>query len=163
MAESTVVKVPRDGTLTLTDGTRTYTVAYEEGNTAFGRQKAERIVIRDRGVIVGSRKGDDPVLQVTFDVHMRQFTTSAGSDITLCDVLDNTGNVDGLWTKASSAHEEWNLNMTLTVEGSDHSDGADHGATFSTCIFEWDFAEGKPNTISVTAEVYGGYSSTGPT
>ena len=62
MAESTIVKVPRDGTIVLKDngGANSYTVAYEDGNVSFGRQKDERIIIRDRGSIVASRKGDSP-------------------------------------------------------------------------------------------------------
>ena len=167
MAESTVVKVRRDGEVQFVDGTgspKTYTVSYENGNVSFGREKAERIVIRDRGTIVGSRKGDDPVLTITFDVHMRSFTTTAGTDLTICDVMDNTGNVATIpWAKVSSAHEEWNLNLKFTVENTDHGGGADYVVTFATCIFTWEFSEGDPNTISVTAECMGGYTATGPT
>ena len=73
MAASVAVKVKRDGVLTLTDGAAaTYTVAYENGNVSFdGGSKASRVVIMDRGTIVGLRKGDDPVPTLTFDVHMR--------------------------------------------------------------------------------------------
>jgi len=48
------------------------------------------------------------------------------------------------------------------VENTDHGGGADYVVTFSTCIFTWEFSEGDPNTISVTAECMGGYSATGP-
>ena len=166
MAESTVVKVRRDGQIQFLDGSgspKAYTVSYENGNVSFGREKADRIVIRDRGVIVGSRKGDDPVLTITFDVHMRSLTTSSGTDLTICDVMDNTGNVATIpWVKASAAHEEWNLNLKLTIEGTDHADAADHTGTFAACVFSWSFSEGDPNTISVTAECMGSYTSTGP-
>ena len=69
MAESTTVKVPRDGTIVLKDngGSNSYTVAYENGNVSFGREKAERIVIRDRGVIVGPCLRSSPVMD--WDVH----------------------------------------------------------------------------------------------
>ena len=93
MAESTVVKVRRDGTIKLKDGsTNTYTVAYENGDLSFdGGSKADRIVIRDRGTIVGLRKGDDPVPSLTFTTMMRDFhDNSAGS---LIDFLDNSGPV----------------------------------------------------------------------
>ncbi len=167
MAESTIVKVRRDGELKFSDGTGsplTYTVSYENGNASFTREKAERIVIRDRGIIVGSRKGDDPVLTITFDVHMRVLTTAQLTDLTLIDVLDNTGNVATIpWVKTSVQHEEWNLDLILTIEGTDHGDAGDSVATFANCIFTWDFSEGDPNTISVTAECMGGYTSSGPT
>jgi hypothetical protein len=160
MAESTIVKVPRDGTIVLKDngGANSYTVAYEDGNVSFGRQKAERIVIRDRGSIVASRKGDDPVLQVTFTVHMRMFTTSAGSDLTLVDFLDGTGNASA-FTKVSAAHEEWNISIEFTLE-----DGTtDQVAIFSPCICTWEFSEGSPDSINVTAEVMAPITFTGPT
>ena len=160
MAESTTVKVPRDGTLVLKDngGSNTYTVAFENGDVSFGRDKAERIVIRDRGVIVGSRKGDDPVITVTFTVHMRMFTTSAGSDLTLVDFIDGTGNAAG-FTKVGAEHEEYNIDIQFTVE-----DGTtDQVVTFSKCICTWEFSEGSPDSISVTAECMGGYTETGPT
>ena len=160
MAESTTVKVPRDGTLVLKDngGTNTYTVAFENGDVSFGREKAERIIIRDRGVIVGSRKGDDPVITVTFTVHMRMFTTSAGSDLTLVDFIDGTGNAAG-FTKVGAEHEEYNIDIQFTVE-----DGTtDQVVTFSKCICTWQFSEGSPDSISVSAECMGGYTSTGPT
>tara|TARA_R100001510_G_scaffold51837_1_gene52030 strand:+ start:86 stop:568 length:483 start_codon:yes stop_codon:yes gene_type:complete len=160
MAESTTVKVPRDGTLVLKDngGSNTYTVAFENGDVSFGRDKAERIVIRDRGVIVGSRKGDDPVITVTFTVHMRMFTTSAGSDLTLVDFIDGTGNAAG-FTKVGAEHEEYNIDIQFTVE-----DGTtDQVVTFSKCICTWEFSEGSPDSISVTAECMGGYTATGPT
>jgi len=160
MAESTTVKVPRDGTLVLKDngGSNTYTVAFENGDVSFGREKAERIIIRDRGVIVGSRKGDNPVLTVTFTVHMRMFTTSAGSDLTLVDFIDGTGNAAG-FTKVGAEHEEYNIDIQFTVE-----DGTtDQVVTFSKCICTWEFSEGSPDSISVTAECMGGYTATGPT
>ncbi len=167
MAESTIVKVRRDGKVTFKDGTgspKTYEVAYEEGNVSFSRDKADRIVIRDRGVIVGSRKGDDPVITITFDIHMRSLTTTASTDLTAIDVMDNTGNVATIpWATVSSAHEEWCLHLLFTIENTDHGGGADYVATFSTCIFTWAFKEGDPNTISVTAECMGGNTATGPT
>ena len=168
MAESTVVMVRRDGEVSFSDATGgsplVYTVSYEDGNVSFAREKDERIVIRDRGNIVGSRKGDTPVLTVTFSVHMRSFTTTAGTDLTICDVMDQTGNVATIpWVKASAAHEEWNLNLNFKVENTDHGGGADYVVTFAHCIFTWDFSEGDPDTINITAECMGGYSATGPT
>lgn len=159
MPISTAPKVPRDGTLTLTDGTRTFTVAYENGDCAFTREKAARIVVRDRGTIVASRKGDDPVLQFTWSCHFLEFTNG---NVSLIDVLDGTTNATtASWAKKSSAHEEWNLDMSLTIEGTDHGDDADAVATFATCIFTWAFAEGEPDQINVTTEIMGGYSATG--
>ena len=161
MAVSTVPKVRRDGTITLTDSgaSNTYTVAYEDGDFSFSRTKAARIVVRDRGVIVGVRNGDAPVMSLSFTVHLREFTNST-ADV-LIDVLEETG-AAASWTSVSSgAFEPYMLDCKLTIEGTDHSDQADATITLSKCLFEWDVSEGDPDKVSVKAEVYGGYTVTG--
>ncbi len=162
MAESTVVKVRRDGTIKLKDGsTNTYTVAYENGDLSFdGGSKADRIVIRDRGTIVGLRKGDDPVPSLTFTTMMRDFhDNSAGS---LIDFLDNSGPVV-LTSSGGTGYEQFLVDIEFTVEGTSHGDANDHVATAAKCLCTWSFSEGDPNTISVTAEIHGGVTYTEPT
>ena len=67
MAETTVVAVPRDGTISITNGDATvYAVAYEAGDFSMNLDKAERIVIYDRATIVGLRAGSDPVPSISF-------------------------------------------------------------------------------------------------
>tara|TARA_R100000808_G_scaffold7939_1_gene22749 strand:- start:3524 stop:4015 length:492 start_codon:yes stop_codon:yes gene_type:complete len=161
MAASVAVKVKRDGTLSLADGGgNTYTVAYENGNVSFdGGAKASRVVIMDRGTIVGLRKGDDPVPTLTFDVHMRDFTD--GSATALVDFLDKTGSASGNTSVGGSAYEQYMIDVTLTIEGTDLGDSADASAKANTCLATWSFAEGDPNTISVSCEVYEGFTFTG--
>jgi len=162
MAESTVVKVRRDGTIKLKDGgSNVYTVAYENGDLSFdGGSKADRIVIRDRGTIVGLRKGDDPVLTLSFTVMMREFTDqSAGSII---DFLDNSGPV-ALTSTGGAGYEQFLIDIEFTVEGTAHGDSNDHVATASKCLCTWSFSEGDPDTISVSAEIHGGVAYTEPT
>ena len=162
MAESTVVKVRRDGTIKLKDGSsNTYTVAYENGDLSFdGGSKADRIVIRDRGTIVGLRKGDDPVPSLTFTTMMRDFhDNSAGS---LIDFLDNSGPVV-LTSSGGTGYEQFLVDIEFTVEGTSHGDSNDHVATAAKCLCTWSFSEGDPNTISVTAEIHGGVTYTEPT
>ena len=161
MAVSTVPKVRRDGTITLIDSgaSNTYTVAYEDGDFSFNRSKAARLVVRDRGVIVGVRNGDDPVMSLSFTVHFREFTN--GSSDVLIDVLEKTNGAAD-WTSVSSgAYEPYMLDCKLTVEGTDHGDGADPVLTLSKCLFEWDVSEGDPDKVSVKAEIYGGYTAAG--
>ncbi len=162
MAESTVVKVRRDGTIKLKDGSsNTYTVAYENGDLSFdGGSKADRIVIRDRGTIVGLRKGDDPVPSLTFTTMMRDFhDNSAGS---LIDFLDNSGPVV-LTSSGGTGYEQFLVDIEFTVEGTSHGDANDHVATAAKCLCTWSFSEGDPNTFSVTAEIHGGVTYTEPT
>ena len=159
MAASLIPKVQRDGTITLTDGSNTYTVAYENGDLSFNKAKAARVVIRDRGTIVGVRKGEDPIPTVSFTVHMRDFTD--GTSLALTDVLENTGGASSWTSTGSGAYEEYMLTCTLGIEATDLGDSADMTAVLAKVIFEWSFSEGSPNSISVTGEVLGGITFTG--
>lgn len=163
-----IVKVPRDGTVTFSDSgaSNTFTVDYEKGDFKFSRTKADRIVGRDRGAIAWSRKGDDPVLTFSFSVNFRQFKDSRTAKAAICDVLDGAGAVGSAWTKVSNAHEEWNLNLTFTKDGTPYTgadDGANHTAVFSTCVFTWDYTEDPSgDSITVNGECMGGVTFTGP-
>ena len=82
MAESTVVAVPRDGTITIKNGDATvYTVAYEAGDFSANLDKAERIVVYDRGTIVGLRSGNDPVPSISFSEHLRELADASEDTI----------------------------------------------------------------------------------
>jgi len=158
MAEPTTVKVRRDGTIALADnagfgGGNTYTVAYENGDGSLSQPKADRIVIRDRGVIAGLRKGDDAVGSFSFSVHMRSFTDA---NITLIDALDFINGASGWTSSGGTGYEQKLLSAKITVEGTDHGDSTDHTATASKVLFEWTFDEGDPDVINVTGEIYGG-------
>ena len=134
MAESTVVKVRRDGTITLKDGGgNTYVVAYENGDLSFdGGAKADRIVIKDRGTIVGLRKGDDPVPSMSFTVMMRDFQASSGGS--LIDFLDKTGGASGATSTGGVGYEQYLIDIQFDAEGTAHGDSNDHRATAATQI-----------------------------
>ena len=162
---STTVKVRRDATILLQgdSGTDTFTVAYEgDGDFSYSEPKADRVVIRDRGIIVGSRKGDNQPITGSFTVDFRAWTDSAAGKASLIDFLDGVGGASSV-TKADAAHEEFNLDMVVTIEGSNFTETADHTATFSTCIFTYDFSEGDPDRLTVNFECYAGIAYTGET
>ena len=156
MAVSTTVKVRRAGTISIFDSgaTNTYVVAYEgEGDFTFdnGAEQADRVVIRDRGSIVGLRKGDDPVGSLSFSVNMLEFTNATGDN--LLGVLDD----EVSWTSTGgTGFEQYLLDVRITIEATDHGESADAHATFTKVLLTWDFSEGDPDTINVQGEVYGG-------
>jgi hypothetical protein len=159
MAESTWVKVRRDGTIKLKDSDgNSYTVAYENGDFSFNDELAAQVTIMDRGSIAGVRKGDDPILTGSFTVHFRQWTN--GDGLSLVDVLQGTGDATA-WVKAWAQIEQWNLDAELTIAGG--LDNADSVATCKYCIFSWQFSEGDPDSLSVSMSVFGGVTYTGPT
>jgi len=166
MAVSGVVKVKRDGVITLLDGAAaTYTVAYEDGDfsadTLTGGNAADRVVIRDRGSIVGLRKGDDPVGSLSFSVHMRELTNS--TDAVLLDFITGTqGSGAGAVALVSTGgvgFEQFLLDCKITIDGQDLA--TDSTATFSKVLFTADFSEGDPDKLSIKGEVYGGVAFTG--
>lgn len=162
MAESIIPKVRRDGKVTVRDRVgNEYEVDYEDGDVKFGGTKAARTVIRNRGVIVGVRKGDDPVYAITFSVHMRQFTSD--SDLNLCDILDGTGAASTWRSTGGRAFQDFpNFDYTFLADGAVHGDGADHTVEFPICVGEWQFSEGDPNKIEFSLEGFGGYTKGGP-
>jgi hypothetical protein len=152
----------RDGQISVISGGGspvTYTVSFEDGDFAFGKEKDARIVIRDRGTIVGVRRGESPVISGSFTVHQREFTNA--SALTLVDMLDKTGAAAGHTSTGSGAYEDFMVDFKITIEGDDHNDNADGSATFSKCIATWDFSEGAPNKLSVSFECFGGVTFTG--
>lgn len=153
MSESTVVAVPRDGVLKLTNGDATvYTCSYENGDVSYSEDKAERVVIYDRGTIVGVRSGNDPVPSVTFTVHFREFM-NAGAN-TLLDFINETNFLSGASSTGGTGFEpylvdvEFQANMT-TLSGSNTK------VTLTKVLITATFSEGTPDSISCTGEVYG--------
>mgnify|MGYP001608096709 CR=1 FL=1 len=164
MAISNVVKVRRDGTIAIADnsgfgGANVLTIAYENGDFSYEHSKADRIVIRDRGVIAGLRQGDDPVPTLTFTVHAREFTN--GTVTTIIDVIMRTGGAAAWTSSGPTGYEQFLVDCRLTVEGTDFTDSADGTAVFADVLLTYSYAEGDPNTISVSGEVYGAITRTG--
>jgi len=171
MALSTAVKVRRDGTITLTSGDPvTLTIDYEDGNFSMDNLssagKADRVVIRDRGSIVGLRKGDDVVGSLGFSVHFREFTNASVGTHNLLDFLngqepDGAGSYQSLVSTGSSGFEQFLCTVKIDIEGTDLGDGADGSATMLLCALTADFSEGDPDILNVSGEVYGAVSYTG--
>ena len=159
---SQVLKTARDGQLTIIDGTgspNTLIVQFEDGDFSFSDDKAERIVMRDRGAIVGLRKGDDSVPSFSFSVYMREFMDS--SAVTIIDVIEGTNGASGWLTTGVAGFEQTLFDIEMEVEGTAHGDAGDHQLTMTRCFLNWDFAEAKEgNKITITGEVYGTVSRT---
>ena len=160
MSYSTAPKVRRDGVIKLRDGTTptpvSLTVDYEEGNFSFEQTKADRTIIRDRGTIKSVRKGDDQPITGSFTIYMRQFTSSSAGSV--LDFINKTGSYSSNVSASSTVStDEYSINIVFEVDGNavGDSDG-DTLATFDTCICTASFAEGDPNTITVSFECFNG-------
>jgi|DEB0MinimDraft_6_1074348.scaffolds.fasta_scaffold186884_1 hypothetical protein len=153
MAESTVVAVPRDGTITITNGdATTYTVAYEAGDFNANLDKAERIVIYDRGTIVGLRSGNDPVPSISFSVHLRELADSA--EDTILDFVYQTNNSSAATSTGGTGFEPFLVTVEFQANMSALS-GSNTKVTCNKVLLTAAVAEGSPGSISFTGEVYG--------
>lgn len=165
MALSNVVKVRRDGQITLTSGGGspvTLTVDYEDGNFTADLLGAEedQIVIRDRGTIVGLRKGDDQVGSISWSTHMREFTNAGASGV-LLDFINGTQAGSALTTTGGAGYEQFLCTVKMTCEGTDHGDSADAAVQFEYVLLTADFAEGDPNILNFSGSVFGAITRTG--
>lgn len=159
MADSSVVATRRDGKITITDGAASsYEVTFEVGDFSAAEPGADRVVIRDRGAIVGLRKGDDPVLTFSFSVHMRSLTDSTADN--LMDRLYNRGFHNGspLTGTGGDGFEQFLQTVVFEADTSAVGSGKVYTATYSKCFMEVsslsESADG--NTIEVSGECYGG-------
>ncbi len=153
MAESTVVSVPRDGTITITNGdATTYTVAFENGDMNMSFDKAERITIYDRGSIVGLRFGNDPIPQISFTVHLRELADSL--EHTILDFVYKTGNSSAATSNGGAGFQPFLVTVEFQANMASLS-GSNTKATFEKVLLSASVAEGQPNSISFTGEVYG--------
>ena len=157
MADSSVVATRRDGTITITDGAAaSYIVSFEVGDFSFSEPNAERVVIRDRGAIVGLREGDDPVINFSFSVHMRSLTDSSADN--LLDRLYNRGAHAGTLVSTGTAGFEQFLQTVEFKADTSGISGKTYTATFSKCLLEMgSFRESADgDSIEVTGECYAG-------
>ena len=153
MAESTVVAVPRDGTITITNGdATTYTVAYESGDMSMNFDKAERIVIYDRATIVGLRAGNDPVPTISFSCHLRELADS--TEDTILDFVYQTNNSSGASSTGGTGFEQFLVTVEFQANMSALS-GSNTKATFEKVLLTAAVSEGSPDSIAFTGEVYG--------
>lgn len=155
MAESTVVRTKRDITITITDGSASYTVAYEEGdfNLDIPLETVENFL--DRGAIPAVpsiRKGNDQPMTFGFSAHERNWW-SASDHATLLDlavVFASSSYVTDNWTSTiGTASDVTTWTVQITQEGSDFGD-SDITMTLPYCTIRGGRADGLPNTINIS-------------
>jgi len=162
MAESTIVKTKRDGTLTFSDlaAANSYTVSYEAGDLSFEVPGATVNNFLDRGRFPAGnpsiRYGDDQPMTGTFTAYMRDMGDLV--DVTLMEIITQSGAVAGTWTSTMGANGEvFALTMTWTVAGVIHGDASDHVAVFDHCYVTGSISEGDPNMLNLSFTSYSNY------
>ena len=158
MAESLIVKTKRDGTLTFSDlaAANSYTVAFEAGDLNLTVPGATVNNFLDRGRFPAGnpsiRYGDDQPLTGTFTAYLRDISDLV--DVTLTEILLQSGAVAGGWTSTMGANGEvFTLKLSWTIDGASHGE-ADHVLELDHCYVTGSLAEGDPDTVTINFTSY---------
>ena len=158
MAESTIVKTKRDGTIRFADfgGANSYDVDFEAGDLNVTIPARTVNLFLNRGEIQSPpsvRYGDDQPSTGTFTAYLRDSTDATTT--TLLDILTQSGFVSSTWTSTLGASGEvFLVSITFLIEGTDHGDPADHSLVFNHCYVTGSVAEGDPDVITVNFTSY---------
>jgi hypothetical protein len=157
MPESIVVRNKRDGQILITDGTKSYTIDKETGDFSFDVPLETVSLYLDRGAIGTTpsiRNVDDQPITGSFTVHHRDLPQTGYTTLAdLCLVL--TGQyVAGNWSSTiGTSSDTRTFTIQYTVDGTAFGE-ADRTLTFAFCVLRASFAEGDPNTLSVSFTSY---------
>lgn len=159
MAISSIIKTKRDGTLTFSDGTRTLTVQYEQGDLQIDIPGATIVATLDRGEF-GSppslRKGDDQPITGSFTAYLRDI--SDASYATLEEMVTNGGYYASTHTSTLGANAEVKTQTLLwTIEGTNHGDSTDHTVSLPYVWVTGGLQEGEVCAINVSFTSYAVY------
>jgi hypothetical protein len=164
MAQSTVIKNFRDGTLVFADNTGTpltLPIVYEAGDFSIDNLNeglVETTAYLDRGVFATLRKTNAVFPAFSFTAHMTDL--SDATDKLLYDLARKTGAFASAVSTLGANADAMTYKLTFTVEGTNFGDSADHTMILNDCRITLSFSEGDPNSFSVAGIVYGTITAT---
>jgi len=154
---STVVKHFTDGTIEFADGTGTpvtLTLPLGIGDfSASGFQESQQdvSVYQSRGVLRSLRKGAKNFVSGSFSAMLADISDASAGDAIDFVLQQNaySGN-----TSTLSASDVYAIKVTLTIEGTDLGDAADHTIVLDNSVVTLDISEGEPDTIAFSFTSY---------
>jgi hypothetical protein len=164
MAQSTVIKNFRDGTLTFTDNTGTplsMPIVYEAGDFSIDNLNeglVETTAYLDRGEFATLRKTNRVFPSFSFTAHMTDL--SDATDKLLYDLARKTGAWAGAVSTLGAAADAMTYKLTWACEGTNFGDTTDHTLVLNDCRVTVSLSEGDPNSFSVSGIVYGAITAT---
>ena len=154
MAESTIIKVKGDGTLTALDngGTNSHEFAFEEGNLTLNIPGRTVVVYRDRGLFGATpsvRFSDDQEITGTFTVNLRDI--SDATDVTAFEFIAGpSGQVGSTYVSTLGVNAEVPLfTFRWDIVGVVHGDAAEHRVECNFCFFSGSSSEGDPDVLTM--------------
>jgi hypothetical protein len=164
MAASTVIKNFRDATVLFADGTTptplSLTLALEAGDLALSglnESNTEVTTYLDRGELATVRKTNRSFPTVSMTCSMADL--SDATDKLIWDAINKTGAFASAVSTISGS-DAYGLKITLTIEGTNFGDSADHVIIMNGVHCSIDFSEGDPNTFTINGTVYGSITAT---
>ena len=164
MAQSTVIKNFRDGTLVFADNTGsplTLPIVYEAGDFSIDNLNeglVETTAYLDRGEFATLRKTNRVFPSFSFTAHMTDLSDS--TDKLLYDLARKTGAFASAVSTLGANADAMTYKLTFTVEGTNFGDSADHTLIMNDCRITISLSEGDPNSFSVAGIVYGTITAT---
>ena len=164
MAQSTVIKNFRDGTLVFADNTGTpltMPIVFEAGDFSIDNLNeglVETTAYLDRGEFSTLRKTNRVFPSFSFTAHMTDL--SDATDKLLFDLARKTGAWAAAVSTLGANADAMTYKLTFTVEGTNFGDSADHTLVLNDCRITLSFSEGDPNSFSVAGIVYGAITAT---
>jgi hypothetical protein len=159
MAASSVVKNMCDGSIQFKDGTGTpivCTVRFDNADFSVDGLKAklrETNAYQHRGVLSSVRHTTRTFPTFTMSVSMSEFTSAAANSVSDA-ILKNGAFASAVSTQGANA-DVYTLDVVITEEGTNFGDAADHTFTLEDCELSMGYAEGDPNTFSISGTCYG--------
>jgi hypothetical protein len=164
MAASTVIKNFRDATVVFADGTTptplSLTLTLESGDfalTGLNQGNTEATTYLDRGELGSVRLTSRTFPTFTVSCHMADL--SDATDKLIWDAINKTGAFSAAQSTILGS-DVYGLKVTLTIEGTNFGDTADHTIMMIGCHCTIDFAEGDPNSFTINGTVYGTITAT---
>ena len=165
MAVSTVIKNLNDGTITLEDGTATtpvtLTAPFTVGDLSIsGLAQTLKAVVayESRGTLNSVRHTSRTYPSGSFSFQLAEYSdASVGS---IVDFAAKTNAYSANESTLGGNAEVHAIKITLTVEGTNHGDGADHTVVLDDCAVTVDLSEGDPNTGTLSFTCYGSVTRT---
>ena len=153
----------RDGQLSIADGAgspATHTVSFEAGDFSISGLMSETsskqydlATYMDRGDLASIRKTTQTFVSGSFTMHLVDLS-DAGYSTAMDLILKRGSHASAVSTLGANA-DVYAVKLTLTIEGSDHGDSADHTIALDDCVCSVDVAEGDPGSISISFTCYG--------
>ena len=155
MALNTVPIIPRDGTITVTDGAAlSYTVAYEDGDLSVSGLRAGQMsteIFRDRGIMYSFRQIQEEPVSLSFSAHATEIAD--GTEQTFLDVFNKTGAWSAATSQLANSGDVHAVTVTFTGDTSGDGTGGEAGQTIVITYFipeDSSFSEGVPGKFSVS-------------